>query len=204
MVKLGALARLSTVRLELPRVRYSEFVNPESHLPCAIRRSFGQSAKMKRTIPTFVCLMTILFVITQAPNASAKKPPRGKGKQAYTPPPTPTPPPAPSVALSTFLSSNAEKIFAPYSPQVPLPKAELGQLKASFSERFAKAGLADRQQYQYAMSVCDGLSQVMTEKTSTQPGLWPQRSAQLRTWIDQLMAQEKAAESAAPAPSPAH
>jgi hypothetical protein len=102
------------------------------------------------------------------------------------------------------MSTHGEKIFAPYSPQVPMPKAELAQLKGSFSERFAKAGLADRQQYQYAMAVCDGFSQVMAEKTSTQPGLWPQRSAQLRTWIDQLMAQEKAAESAAPAATPSH
>jgi hypothetical protein len=55
------------------------------------------------------------------------------------------------------------------------------------------------------MAVCDGLSQVMTEKASAaSPAAWTQRSAQLRTWIDQLMAQEKAAESAAPAPSPTH
>jgi hypothetical protein len=84
-----------------------------------------------------------------------------------------------------------------------MPKAELAQLKASFSDRFAKAGLAERQQYQYAIAVCDGLAQVMTEKASAaSPAAWAPRSAQLRQWIDQLMAQEKAAESAPAAASP--
>jgi hypothetical protein len=163
---------------------------------------------MKRTIPALVCLLTVVSIIMHAPDAlAAKRPPKKKGKPAYTPPPTPTPPPAPSVDLSNFITANGEKIFAPYSPQVPMPKAELAQLKTSFSDRFAKAGLADRQQYQYAMAVCDGLSQVMTEKASAaSPAAWAQRSAQLRQWIDQLMAQEKAAEAAAAgaSPSPAH
>jgi hypothetical protein len=160
---------------------------------------------MKRTVPALICLLTVALVITHLPNAvAAKRAPKGKGKAAYTPPPTPTPPPPPSVDLSNFLAANADKIFAPYSPQVPMPKAELAQLKTSFSDRFAKAGLADRQQYQYAMAVCDGLSQVMTEKASAaSPAAWTQRSAQLRQWIDQLMAQEKGAEPGAAAP-PAH
>lgn len=163
---------------------------------------------MKRNIPALLCLLTVVLVVIHAPNAEAKRPPKGKGKAAYTPPPTPTPPPAPSADLSKFLSTNGDKIFAAYDPQVPMPKAELAQLKASFSDRFAKAGLADRQQYQYTMAVCDGLSQVMTEKASAaSPAAWAPRSVQLRQWIDQLMAQEKGAETAATgsaSPSPAH
>jgi hypothetical protein len=128
-------------------------------------------------------------------------------KKTYTPPPTPTPPPAPSVDLSNFISAHGEQIFAPYDAQSlgKMPKPELAQLRASFAERFGKAGLAERQQYQLALSVCDGLTQVMAEKSSpTSVPTWPQRSAQLRQWIDQLMAQEKTAEASAPAPSPAH
>jgi hypothetical protein len=155
---------------------------------------------MKRTAPALICLITAALMMTPVPNASAKKPPKSKARPAFTPPPSPTPPPAPSVDLSKFVSTNGDKIFGAYSPQVPMPKAELAQMKASFSARFGKAGLADRQQYQYAMAVCDGLAQVMAEKTSAAPAAWTQRSAQLKAWIDQLMAQEKAAESAAPAP----
>lgn len=163
---------------------------------------------MNRTVLAMVCLVTVSVMLVPAPNAAARRPPKGgKSKQAYTPPPTPTPPPAPSADLAKFVATNGDNIFAPYSPQVPMPKAELAQLKASFSDRFAKAGLSDRQQYQYAIAVCDGLAQVMTEKTAAaSPAAWAPRSAQLRQWIDQLMTQEKAAESAAAgaSPSPAH
>jgi hypothetical protein len=159
---------------------------------------------MKRTVPALICLLTVAVMITHVPNASAKRPPKNKPRASVTPPPTPTPAPAPSVDLAKFMSTNGDKVFGAYTPQVPMPKAELAQMKASFSERFGKAGLADRQQYQFAMAVCDGLSQVMAEKTTVQPAAWTQRSAQLKTWIDQLMAQEKAAESAATAPGPAH
>jgi hypothetical protein len=165
---------------------------------------FDNWPTMKRTAPALICLMTFALMITQVPNASAKRPPKAKPRPSFTPPPTPTPAPAPSVDLAKFVSTNSDKIFGAYSPQVPMPKAEVAQLKASFSERFGKAGLADRDQYKYAMAVCDGLTQVMAEKATVQPAAWTQRSAQLKTWIDQLMAQEKAAESAATAPSPAH
>jgi hypothetical protein len=124
-----------------------------------------------------------------------------KGKKAvYTPPPTPTPPPAPSVDLSKFVSTNSDKLFGPADMHPPLPKAELAQMRASFSDRFGKAGLADRQQYQYAIAVCDALSQVMTEKATTPSvAAWNARSPQLKQWVDQLLVQEKAAETAAAA-----
>src|SRR3954454_6651748 len=119
-----------------------------------------------------------------------------KGKKAYTPPPTPTPPPAPSVDLSKFVSTNSDKLFGPADMHPPLPKAELAQMRASFSDRFGKAGLADRQQFQYAIAACDGLSQVMTEKATTPSvAAWNARSPQLKQWIDQLLAQEKTAET---------
>ena len=151
-----------------------------------------------------VAMLTVLAIVFAAvPNSMAKRPPKAKPRPSFTPPPSPTPPPAPSADLAKFVSTNGDKIFGAYSPQVPMPKAELAQLKASFSERFSKAGLADRDQYKYAMAVCDGLAQVMAEKTTVAPAAWTQRSGQLKTWIDQLMAQEKAAESAATA-APAH
>src|SRR3954463_2564795 len=124
-----------------------------------------------------------------------------KGKKAYTPPPTPTPPPAPSVDLTKFVSTNSDKLFGPADMHPPLPKAELAQMRASFSERFGKAGLADRQQYQYAIAACDALSQVMTEKATTPSvAAWNARTPQLKQWVDQLLAQEKTAETAAATP----
>lgn len=127
-----------------------------------------------------------------------------KSKKAYTPPPTPTPPPAPSVDLSNFVNANSDKLFGPADMHPPMPKAELAQMRASFSERFGKAGLTDRQQYQYAIAVCDALSQVMTEKATTPSvAAWNARSVQLKQWIDQLLAQEKAAETAGAAAAPA-
>jgi hypothetical protein len=165
---------------------------------------------MKALLCALLCCLTLSETIAASRSSSSNDfgfPTKKSKKKVYTPPPTPTPPPAPSVDLSKFISTHAEKIFAPYDPQSlsKMPKAELAQLRSSFADRFGKASLADRKQYQAALSVCDGLTQVMAEKSSPNsvPG-WPQRSAQLRQWIDQLMAQEKAAEASAPAPSPAH
>ncbi len=154
---------------------------------------------MKTATRLFACLLLMTALALTAPEAFAGKP---KKRAAYVPPPTPAPPAAPSVELASFLGTNADKIFSAYTPQTPLPKAELAQLRASFSDRFGKAGLADRDQYKIAIAICDGLSLVMTEKTTPQTAAaWTQRSTQLRQWIDQLMAQEKAAESGAAAPT---
>src|SRR4029077_7194289 len=95
-----------------------------------------------------------------------------------------------------LFSANLEKILGPLDPNVPMPKAELTQLRASFSDRFAKASLAERSQYQAAIAVCDAISQAITERgAATSQPAWAQRSAQLRANIDQLMAREKAAET---------
>ena len=164
---------------------------------------------MKALLCALLCCLALCETIAASRSSSSSNdlgwPPKNskKKKAAYTPPPTPTPPPAPSADLSKFISTHAEKIFAPYDPQSvsKMPKAELAQLRTSFSERFGKANLADRKQYQLALSVCDGLTQVMAEKSSpTSVAGWAQRSAQLRQWIDQLMAQEKASETSAPTP----
>ena len=157
---------------------------------------------MKTALRLFAHLLLFAAFALTSPQTFAAKPPHSKKKPAYTPPPTPTPPAAPSVDLTSFLSTNGDKIFSAYTPQTPLPKAELAQLRASFSARFGKAGLADRDQYKYAIAICDGLSLVMTEKTAPQTAAaWTQRSTQLRQWIDQLMVQEKAAESGPAAPA---
>ncbi len=127
-----------------------------------------------------------------------------KGKQAYTPPPTPTPPPAPSVDLTKFSATNMDKILGTLDVKAPLPRAELAQLRASFAERFGKANLVERTQFQAALNVCDGITQTMNErdKAILNPAAanWPVRSVQLKQWIDQLMAQEKAAETGPAAP----
>jgi hypothetical protein len=82
---------------------------------------------------------------------------------------------------------------------MPMPQAELSQIRNSISARFSKATLAERPEYQTALGVCDALSQAMSERNtaSLNPAAaagWPQRSAQLRANIQQLMAQQKASE----------
>ena len=124
------------------------------------------------------------------------------------PAPTPTPPGAPSGDLSSFVAANGDKIFAPLDQKVVMPRAELAQLRNSFAQRFARASLVDRNQFQAALSICDALTQVMNErdKTLLAPSpAWVQRSAQLRQYVDQLIERERAMEGqAAPAASPAH
>jgi hypothetical protein len=152
--------------------------------------------QMKTTITSLACLTVIAACTVTADAAKPKK------KKEFTPPPTATPAGAPSADLGRFISTNLDKILGPLDPTIQMPKAELTQLRASFSARFAKASLAERTQYQAAIAVCDALSQAMTERGSaTSQAAWTQRSAQLRANIQQLMDREKAAESGA---APAH
>ncbi len=96
------------------------------------------------------------------------------------------------------MSTNLDKILGPLDQNLPMPRAELAQLRTSFSSRFSKATLAERPQFQAAISVCDAISQAMNErdKSMLNPAAvnWTARSVQLRANIEQLMANEKAAE----------
>ena len=153
---------------------------------------------MKTTIPSLVCIATIAILI---PDAEAGKPRKPK----FVPPAAPTPAGAPSADLSRFVGANLERILGPLDQKVPLPRAELAQMRASFAGRFSKASLAERTQFQSALAVCDALSQAMDErdKATLNPAgsNWAQRSAQLRTNIEQLLEREKAAESGAASPT---
>ena len=89
--------------------------------------------------------------------------------------------------------------------KVPLPRAELAQLRVSFATRFSKASLAERAQFQAALAVCDAISQAMDERNTAMlnpaASNWAQRSAQLRQNIEKLVADERAVEaSVTPAP----
>ena len=131
-----------------------------------------------------------------------------KKKEEFVPVPTPTPPGAPSGDLSSFVATNGDKIFAPLDQRPVMPRAELAQLRASFAQRFTRASLGERDQFHAALSICDALAQVMNERDKamlTSSGNWNARAAQLREYINQLLAREKAMESqAGPATSPAH
>jgi hypothetical protein len=159
---------------------------------------------MKTTLRSLVYLITIAAFAVTAPSVWSA---RAKKRKQFIPPPTPTPPGAPSTDLSSFVGANLDKILGPLEVKVPLPRAELAQLRASFASRFSKASLAERPQFQTALAVCDALSQAMDErdKAILNPAAsnWPQRSAQLRQNIEQVVANERAAEGqsgAAPTP----
>jgi hypothetical protein len=152
----------------------------------------------------FLCLACVALILT---TADAKFSRSKKSKGTPTPVSTATPPGAPSVDVSKFVSTNIDKILAPLDQRNPMPRAELAQMRASFAQRFSKASLAERPQFQTALGVCDGLAQVMDERDKamlnpTAAAAWPQRSVQLRQYIDQILAQERAAEGAPGAASP--
>ena len=131
-----------------------------------------------------------------------------KKQEAFVPAPTPTPPGAPSGDLTSFVAANGDRIFAPLDQRVVMPRAELAQLRNSFAQRFTRAYLSERNQFQAALSICDALTQVMNERDKTlltPSGNWTARSAQLREYINQLIAREQAMETQTlPATSPAH
>jgi hypothetical protein len=160
---------------------------------------------MKTKIAFLLCLaFTVSPIASHTARARSKK----KKKEAFVPAPTPTPPGAPSGDLSSFVAANGDKIFAPLDQKVVMPRAELAQLRNSFAQRFTRASLSERNQFQAALSVCDALTQVMNERDKTllaPSGNWTQRSVQLRQYIDQLVARERQTENQAmPAASPSH
>ena len=158
---------------------------------------------MKMTNRLLVCLVAIAALAITAPQAWSARP----KKRKYTPPPASTATPAPSVDLSRFVGANLDKILGPLEVKVPLPRAELAQLRVSFATRFSKASLAERAQFQAALAVCDAISQAMDERNTAMlnpaASNWAQRSAQLRQNIEKLVADERAVEaSTTPAPGP--
>jgi hypothetical protein len=161
---------------------------------------------MKTKIAVSLFLAVLVALPVSSPNAWARS--KKKKKEAFVPVPTPTPPGAPSGDLSSFVTANGEKIFAPLDQKVVMPRAELAQLRNSFAQRFTRASLGERNQFQAALSICDALAQVMNErdKTILAPSpAWTQRSAQLRQYIDQLLAKEREMEmQTMPAASPTH
>ncbi len=160
---------------------------------------------MRTKVAILLCLAFAAFPIgAHTAWARSKK----KKKESFVPAPTPTPPGAPSGDLSSFVSANGDKIFASLDQKVVMPRAELAQLRNSFAQRFTRASLAERNQFQAALSVCDALTQVMNERDKTllaPSGNWSQRSAQLRQYIDRLVARGREMEAqVAPAALPAH
>lgn len=162
---------------------------------------------MKTKITILLCLAFAAALPIGSHTAWARSS-KKKKKEAFVPAPTPTPPGAPSGDLSSFVASNGDKIFAPLDQKVVMPRAELTQLRNSFAQRFTRASLIERNQFQAALSICDALTQVMNERDKTllaPSGNWTQRSAQLRQYIGQLIERERAMETQTPpTPSPAH
>ena len=150
---------------------------------------------MKTTIHSLFCLICILAVAANV--VAADKPPKGKKKS--TPLPVASATPAGSSAeLTSFMSAHLDTILGPIGPKVDLPRPQLAQIRDGFSKAFSKASLADRQKYQLGLNVCDAISEAMNERTKAMSmqasATWPQQAAQLRQKIEQLAAQQRAAE----------
>jgi hypothetical protein len=162
---------------------------------------------MKTNIAILLCLAFAISPVGSS-TAWARSKKKKKKKEEFVPVPTPTPPGAPSGDLASFVAANGDKIFAPLDQKVDMPRAELAQLRNSFAQRFTRASLVERNQFQAALSICDALTQVMNERAKamlTPSPAWTQRSAQLRQYIDQLIERERALENqTTPAASPTH
>jgi hypothetical protein len=158
---------------------------------------------MKTRTAVFLFLAIAIALPLSSPDALARS---KKKKKEYVPSPTPTPPGPPSGDLTNFIATQGDKIFAPLEQRVTMPRAELAQLRNSFAQRFARASLVERDQFHAALTICDALSQIMSERERavlTSSANWPARAAQLRQHIDGLIARERAMESQViPAASP--
>ena len=159
---------------------------------------------MKIKVIVFLFLAALITLPATSPDAWAKS--KKKKKQEFVPPPTPTPPGPPSGDLTNFVSTHGDKIFAPLDQRVTMPRAELTQLRNGFAQRFTRASLGERTQFQASLTICDALTQVMNERDQallSPSGNWPARAAQLRQYIDQLIAREREMEpQTLPATSP--
>ncbi len=96
------------------------------------------------------------------------------------------------------MSAHLDTILGPIGPKVDMPRAQLAQIRDGFAKAFSKASLADRQKFQLGLNVCDAISEAMNERTKAAAiqasAAWAPKAAQLRQKIDQLAAQQKAAE----------
>lgn len=166
-----------------------------------MERGIGhKTANAMRLIALASCLLlALLFDATAAPKRSRKK---------KTPTPAPvasaTPAAAPSADLQQFMSAHLEAILGPLVEKPALPRADLAQLRASIAQRFTRAGLADREVYQNALTICDALTQAMNERNQAQVGnssRWPVRSTEIRQFLDKLVQRQQSLEAQAPQPS---
>jgi hypothetical protein len=147
-------------------------------------------------------LITLAIFSSLALTANAVYPKKAKKKKGEpTPHATPAAPQPPSVDISKFMADNLDKILGPLDQKILLPRPELDQLRNSFSARFSRASLAERAQFQAALTVCDALAQAMNERQTAivqRSATWPQRAEQLRQSISQLAERERVAESQVP------
>ncbi|HEY4283486.1 MAG TPA: hypothetical protein VGM62_10525 [Chthoniobacterales bacterium] len=107
--------------------------------------------------------------------------------------------PPPSVELSSFVTAHIDAIAGPLEEKVPIRSAELKQLQTSYKSRLTSATPAERKQLKAAVAVCKAISKMMTSReqamlSPTAVTGWPQRAAQYREVINQLLRKEKAAE----------
>ena len=148
---------------------------------------------MKTLIRLLLCI-AIVFPLIATADAAGKP----KTKKAKMVTPSATPGPASSADLSRFMSTNLDRILGPLDQKVDLPRAELAQIRTSFATGFSKASLVDRAKFQTGLAVCDAISRAMDERNKAivikASATWPQQAAQLRQQIDQLVAQQRAAE----------
>jgi hypothetical protein len=160
--------------------------------------------QMKRTVASIFALTLVIFSMEGTDAASPKQTPsKNQNQGKASPPPTPSVPQPPSVELSNFTNQNLDIILGPLEQKAPMPRSELARLRASFESARAKSVPATRKQYKAALAVCDALAKAIDERERAmlQPTAitgWPQRAAQYRDVINQLMKKEKAAESAPP------
>jgi hypothetical protein len=161
----------------------------------SLRERIKVRVRMKSAAFFARCIGLLIFLCVTA----SPKPPEAKARQQSAPAP-------PSVELSKFIDANLSSILGPLEQKVPLPRAELKQLHDSYKAHLKAASPAERDQLKAALKVCDAIKKAMDERERAMLGpsflaAWPQRAAEYRDVVNQLMKKEKATEHQSSVPS---
>lgn len=150
-----------------------------------------------------VAILSIAFIGSHiAAFAAGPKSPSRPNDTAIAASKSPTPSPLPSSELATFMAAHLDTMTGPLESKAPLPKAELANLQKSFKTRLRNASPTDRKQLNAALAVCKAFGRLLhdRERAMLRPTMvaeWPQRGADYREVIGELLKKEKATEQSA-------
>ncbi len=141
----------------------------------------------------------LLLLVLSLPEANGAFP-VSRRRVTRKAPPTPAPTATPAPALDRFLSAQFETILSPLSERATMPHAELTALRQYLSGQLGRVSLAEREQIQARITVCEALEQAINERErailNPSASNWPGRSVFWRGKIEELKGKIATAPSA--------